>query len=120
MTLSIFSTFRVQKVNGSEPKWNLGFAGMVAALVESGEGAPISILPNEDTQGPRNAHPSGTTADDWSLWFYDRGRWSWGVIGALVLDDIVIDIVHRFENPDFRVEEIRICPPGTVQPKAVS
>jgi hypothetical protein len=125
MGLSQFSNFRVlQEQDGQWPAAvhvSYGIASLFVALAKLPQGAAISILPETHAGEPHALAPSATgrKQTDWGLWFFDRGRWNWRTIGARDLDDLAVDLIDLLRQDDLEVAEIRIVPPGALQPRAI-
>jgi len=125
---SIYHRFQLRQMgeDAPAPDRDLGIAQLFARLVALGDTAPLSIT--IDTPGARPAEPCPTQTShgapepdsQWSLWAYAHGHWSWLLVGATCLDDIaeiMIEFMRREEN---FADELRICPAGTMPPRALT
>lgn len=125
MGLCQHSNFRVfQEDDGTWPAAvhvGYGLASLFAALAGLKPTGAISILPDDHHGEPhaRSHTPNVPPSTNWSLWFFSQGRWNWRSIGAENLDDIAVDMIDLLRQDDFEVREIRIVPPGAIEPRAL-
>lgn len=125
MPLSQFSIFRVfQEQNGEWPAAvhvGEGIASLFAALAALEPKGAISILP-EDHYGDPHANDRGDEpqrdTSNWSLWFFSDGRWNWRQIGAQGIDGLALQFLNLLNENEFEVRELRIVPPGALEPRA--
>lgn len=124
---SIYNRFHLRQMaeDAPAPDRDLGIAQLFARLVALGDTAPLSIT--VDTRGAGPAEPAPTQTrygapepdEQWSLWAYAHGRWSWLLIGANSLDDIAETLIEFMRREDHFADELRICPAGTMPPRAL-
>lgn len=125
---SIYHRFQLRQMaeDAPAPDRDLGIAQLFARLVALGGTAPLSIT--VDAPGAGLAEPSpvqtshGAPEPDaqWSLWAYGHGHWSWVLIGATCLDDIAETLIEFMRREDNSADELRICPAGTMPPRALT
>jgi len=120
---SIYNRFQLRQMgeDAPAPDRDLG----IAQLVALGDTAPLSITIDgadaalAEPRPTQTSHGEPEPDDQWSLWAYAHGRWSWLLIGATSLDDIAETLIEFMRREDHFADELRICPAGCTPPRAL-